>query len=47
VAPLLGGILLKVLSFEALFAIVAAGSVLALIYAYRLREPRRAEGEIP
>lgn len=38
--PLLGGWLLGFISFQALFALAAAGGLLALVYIYRLREPR-------
>jgi Na+/melibiose symporter-like transporter len=40
VMPLLGGWLLAVIGFEALFAIAALGGVIALAYAHRLHEPR-------
>ncbi len=38
--PFLGGWLLGFMSFQALFSLAAAGGILALIYVYRLREPR-------
>jgi len=41
IMPLLGGWVLAVLPYEALFAIVAAGGLASLIYAYRLPEPRQ------
>jgi len=38
--PFVGGLLLGFMSFEALFSLAAASGVFALIYIYRLREPR-------
>lgn len=40
VMPLVGGWLLGLMPFEALFCVAAAGGILALVYIYRLREPR-------
>ncbi len=47
VMPLLGGWLLSVISYEALFGTVAALSVGAFAYSFRLREPRHGAGAAP
>jgi len=45
--PLLGGVLLGFMSFEALFSLAAAGGLVAFVYVRRLQEPRHLESLSP
>ncbi len=40
--PVLGGLLLSVVPYRALFALVAAAGVLSALYVHTLREPRHS-----
>jgi MFS family permease len=44
VMPLLGGLMLRAIPFEALFALVSAAGLASVIYVYRLPEPRHTPG---
>jgi len=46
IMPVLGGWLLSVLPYEALFALVAGAGVVSTVYVYRLPEPRAAKGSL-
>ncbi len=45
--PLIGGVLIDLFSFRAIFLTVLVASVLANLSAYRLHEPRRVSGTMP
>jgi len=42
VMPIMGGLICRVVSFEALFLLVAVGGIASVVYAWRLEEPRMA-----